>query len=276
MSDYDQIILEHYQKVAQSSGSSPESTMMDSRTRELETKLLTNFLVKAIKHFEANGKSASSLVVADFGCGNGYTLDILSQIDSRPSFIGYEFSPSLRAIAKERFKDGRADIRPVDIRNSETIGPELIDISITQRVIINLLNKDDQTIARNNLIQAASPDGIFMFIECFQSGLDNLNAARQEFELDAIPPAYHNLYLTDDFFKHDGLIMSEELTSESPKNFLSTHYYVSRVLHPLVLGDKSFTRNSHFVNFMSQSLLQNVGNFSPIRANVFCRKKYHE
>lgn len=276
MSDYDQIILEHYQKVAQSAGSGPESTMMDSRTRELETKLLTNFFIKAIKHFEANGRNANSLVVADFGCGNGYTLDILSQIDSRPSFVGYEFSPGLRAIAKERFKDGRADIRPVDIRNSETIGPELIDISITQRVIINLLNKDDQAIARNNLIQAASPDGMLMFIECFQSGLDNLNAARQEFELDAIPPAHHNLYLTDDFFKHGGLIMSEELTSESPQNFLSTHYYVSRVLHPLVLGNKSFARNSHFVNFMSQSLLQNVGNFSPIRANAFRRNKSHK
>ena len=273
MSNYDQLILEHYQKVAQSSGLGPESTMMDSRTRELETKLLAHFFINAVKHFEVIGRKADSLIVADFGCGNGYTLNALSSIDSRPSFIGYEFSPDLRAIARERFKDGRVDIRPVDIRNRETIGPELIDISITQRVIVNLLNKDDQAVARNNLIQATSTDGMLIFIECFQSGLENLNAARLEFGLDPIPPAHHNLYLADDFFEHDGLIPHKDFTPENHKKFLSTHYYVSRVLHELVLDQRPFVRNSHFVNFMSQSLLQNVGDFSPIRANIFCKSK---
>jgi SAM-dependent methyltransferase len=247
--------------------------MMDSRTRELETKLLTEFYVNAIQHFEAMGKQADSLIVADFGCGNGYTLDVLSKVDGRPSFIGYEFSPDLRAIARERFSDGRVDIRPVDIRNHETIGPELIDIAITQRVIINLLNKDDQAIARNNLIQAASTDGIFVFIECFQSGLDNLNAARSEYELERIAPAHHNLYLADDFFEHDELIEYHDLLAENAENFLSTHYYVSRVLHELTLGGRPFVRNSHFVNFMSRSLLQNVGDFSPMRAKIFRRSK---
>lgn len=275
MSGYNELVLEHYQKVARSSGLSSESTMMDSRTRELETKLLASFFKNVVKHFETSGKKADSLVVADFGCGNGYTLEVLSRVDSRPSFIGYEFSPDLRAIAEERFSDGRVDIRPVDIRSRNTIGPELVDISITQRVIINLLNKDDQAIARDNLIQAASPDGAFVFIECFQSGLDNLNAARMEFGLDAILPAHHNLYLADDFFECDELIESNDFLPENPQNFLSTHYYVSRVLHQLMLGERPFVRNSHFVNFMSQSLLQNVGDFSPIRANIFCRHKSH-
>lgn len=269
MSSYDKVILDHYQGVAKSSGLSSESTMMDSRTRELETNLLCQLYVSAIKRFESAGRKAESLVVADFGCGNGYTLEILSALDSRPTLIGYEFSPDLRALAEKRFSGGRVDIRPVDIRDRRTFGPESVDILISQRVLINLLGEEDQVTARNNLVQAASPQGILIFIECFHAGLDALNAARAEFDLKPLPPAHHNLYLADGFFEMSGLVECTNLLPESPKNFLSTHYYVTRVLHELALAGRPFVRNSHFVRFMSQALQQNVGEFAPIRAAVF-------
>ena len=271
MSDYDKVVLEHYRGVAQTAGLSSESTMMDSRIRELETKLLTKFYQNAVKHFESKGRKAESLVVADFGCGNGFTLDTLSGVDGRPTFIGYEYSPDLRELAKKRFSDGRVDIRPVDLRSKDTFGPEPVDISITQRVIINLLSADDQAVARDNVIQAVSPDGLCVFIECYQSGLDNLNAARSEFELKPIPPAHHNLYLADDFFELDSLVDFGDLLADNPKTFLSTHYFVSRVLHEMVLGDRPFVRNSHYVKFMSQALAQNVGEYAPIQARIFRR-----
>ena len=269
MSSYDKVILDHYQGVAKSSGLSSESTMMDSRTRELETKLLSQLYVAAIKRFEKAGRKAESLVVADFGCGNGFTLEILRGIDSRPTLIGYEFSPDLRALAEKRFSDGRVDIRPVDIRDRATFGPESVDLSISQRVLINLLSEDDQVTARNNLVRSASPHGVLIFIECFQTGLDALNAARSEFDLKPLPPAHHNLYLSDEFFEEAGLAECTDLLPESPKNFLSTHYYVTRVLHELALDGRPFVRNSHFVRFMSRALQQNVGEYSPIRAAVF-------
>jgi SAM-dependent methyltransferase len=269
MSSYDKVILDHYQDVAKSSGLSSESTMMDSRTRELETKLLSQVYLAAIKRFEKAGRKAESLVVADFGCGNGYTLEVLSKLDNRPKLVGYEFSPDLRALAKQRFGGGRVDIRPVDIRKRETMGPEPVDIAISQRVVINLLSNEDQVAARDNLVQATSATGILVFIECFHTGLDNLNAARSEFGLKPLPPAHHNLYLADDFFANSGLVDCVDLLPENPKSFLSTHYYVTRVLHELALDGRPFVRNSHFVKFMSQALQQNIGEFSPIRAAVF-------
>lgn len=269
MSSYDKVILDHYQGVAKSSGLSAESTMMDLRTRELETNLLSRLYRAAIKRFESSGRKAESLVVADFGCGNGYTLETLSRLDSRPTLIGYEFSPDLRTLAEKRFSDGSVDIRPVDVRNARTFGSESVDISISQRVLINLLSKEDQVTARDNLVRAASAEGILVFIECFQTGLDALNSARSEFDLKPLPPAHHNLYLDDDFFDDSGLGESAELLPENPKNFLSTHYYVTRVLHELALNGRPFVRNSHFVRFMSQALQQNIGEFSPIRAAIF-------
>jgi len=269
MRSYDQTILDHYKNEAIKNSNSSDATMADSRTRELETELITAFFHDVIDDLVKSGRKAESIVVADFGCGNGYTLEILSQLDGRPQFIGYEYSPDLRKIAENRFDGKTVQIRPVDIRDGGTIGQEKIDIVVCQRVIINLLDTEDQRRARDNIINSVSSGGYLLFLECFTSGLEELNLARAEFDLSPIIPAHHNLYLEDDFFHEASLNVWSSSAYLVHENFLSTHYFVTRVLHPLVLGSKTFQRNSLFVSFMSQALNQNVGNFSPIKACAF-------
>jgi SAM-dependent methyltransferase len=268
---YDQTILDHYREVAREFGLSANATMADDRTRLLETKLIVSFFQAALIRAERDGRDIEDLVVADVGCGNGYSLGALQRADSRPKFIGFEFSPDLRALAETRFAGTNVQIRAADIRDRTTMTGPPVDILICQRVLINLLDRADQNRARDNIIEMVRAGGCVLFIEAFESSLGTLNRARAEFELDPLPPAHHNLYLPDEFFSGPRLEPWRGTSNELADNFLSTHFFVTRVLHPVLLKDKKFKRNSLFVSFMSQALKENVGDFSPVKAHAFSR-----
>jgi hypothetical protein len=161
-----------------------------------------------------------------------------------------------------------------DVRNSQFSPPGSADIVICQRVLINLLEHEDQKRALENIVavlRAGRPGGSggkCLFIEAFTRYLLKLNEAREEFELPPIPPAHHNLYLPDDFFLMPELhpFVRPDI---APANFLSTHYYVTRVLHPVVTANKALKRNSEFVRFFSEALAPHVGDYSPLRLCSF-------
>jgi hypothetical protein len=117
----------------------------------------------------------------------------------------------------------------------------------------------------------ANSGGVLLFIEAFSSSLGRLNEARDEFDLPAIGPAHHNLYLQDDFFNIPTLRTYQSDSFSVRPNFLSTHYFVTRVLHPIFIEDKPFKRNSEFVKFFTQALRQNVGDYSPLKLLAFER-----
>jgi hypothetical protein len=90
--------------------------------------------------------------------------------------------------------------------------------------------------------------------------------------------AHHNQYLKADFYRAEpslrplsGAELDSNLPDDFlPSNFLSSHFFVARVLHPLALDpSKPFSRNSHFVTFLSEALGKPVGDYSPIKAQAF-------
>ncbi|MDB4029599.1 class I SAM-dependent methyltransferase [Gammaproteobacteria bacterium] len=261
---YDLDIKNHYDQVAANDKNSSTSTMADLFIRESETK----FIINQINKYSQN-QDNNELTVLDVGCGNGYTLEILS--DEFPNFNlhGLEFTDSLREIANKRFGAGEIQVAKGDIRDRDSLPKDAVDVLLCQRVLINLLAPEDQERALNNLIELVNPGGLLLFIECFQSGLENLNSARKEFELDELPPAHHNLYLKDQFFQHDLLTIFDKSEEES----LSTHYFISRVLHETFLraNDKEFIRNSHFVRFFSNAFPGNVGQYAPLKTMSFIK-----
>src|SRR5690349_6276534 len=107
--------------------------MADLRTRQLETDVICRFVRSSLIDLKSRGRRVDDLVIADVGCGNGYTLETVRGIDARPRLIGYEFSPDLAALARKRFHESKVDIRAGDVRNRSTLGPEPIDILICQR-----------------------------------------------------------------------------------------------------------------------------------------------
>jgi len=268
MRDYDKVILDHYKKVAHDTADSALSTMSHEHIRNAETEKIISF----IHYLRHNNKIHDSAKIADVGCGNGYTLETVSRLFPELNYTGYEYTPELREIAAKRFEGGKKVIvLPGDIRDINSLSVKGIDVLLCQRVLINLLDPNDQKQALRNLIDIVNPSGYLFFIEAFNSGLDNLNQARKEFDLEPIPPAHHNLNLEDDFFKVDN---AEEISIEEfPENFLSSYYYIARVFHPVILGNKAFTRNSHFVKFFVGALgNKNIGNYSSLRIKILKKK----
>ena len=267
---YDDIIKKHYDKVAETDKSSSSSTMADDLIREKETKFIFKIIKKIIVSSKLNGSSDQSqkLDLLDVGCGNGYTLLSLSKKFKEFNFHGIEFNDSLLKIAQNRFDGNLVKVNKGDLRDTSSLSEKKFDVIICQRVLINLLNSNDQKSALNNIINMTKKNGVIIFIEAFNQGLDNLNLARKEFGLKSLPPAMHNLYLDDDFFETENL----ETFYNKEASSLSTHYFVSRVLHEIFIKETntSFTRNSHFVKFFSNSL-KHSGDYSPLKFYSFKR-----
>jgi len=276
--EFDKIILDHYDSEAESYGLDPNSTMLDVVVRERETELIGRFVNLAVGSIRAQGISDTDISICDVGCGNGYTLMTLSLQYPDITFRGFEFSPSMRALAESRFIStpgvsiSKGDVRSIDATDA------VFDIVVCQRVLINLLDPVDQTSGLAELARVIRPGGHLLSIEAFQEPLIELNLARDEFDLTPLTAAHHNLYLSSDFYtQQQSLVPIISSTLEPglpgdflPSNFLSSHYFVSRVLHPLALGpDRPFSRNSRFVDFLTNSIDRPIGDYAPIKAHAF-------
>ena len=110
------------------------------------------------------------------------------------------------------------------------------------------------------------PGGHFVLIEAFTDGIDNLNRARTELGLpeNMVPP--YNLWFDTRHFLSvvNGLfeIVPAEGNGIPPRNFLSSHYFISRVLYPAVT-QRDVIYNTEFVRFFR--FLPPQGDFSPIQ-----------
>ncbi len=269
--EYDALITQHYREVAEAEGLSPTSTMSDERIRTLETKAILGF----VGNYRDTLPSGRKIRIADIGCGNGYTLKCLADGVRGIHLTGIEKSEELRKLTLARFaeSDGDVEILAGDVRDPGVGEGRQFDLVICQRVLINLLDLSDQRTALANIVGTVKPGGGLLFLESFEAPLARLNAARAEFDLPAIEPAHHNLYLPEDFFLRDDLELFEGQGSTIPANFLSTHYFVTRVLHPLVLGDRPFKKNSEFVSFFSDALAPATGDYAPLRLCTFRKKE---
>ncbi|MGD9838224.1 MAG: trans-aconitate 2-methyltransferase [Afipia sp.] len=250
--------------------------MADEIIRSKETEAICELvslasLERTRKAGEAVGANGGALSILDVGCGNGFTLQELQARFPAHKYMGIEQNASLRSIAATR-----AEVRAGDIRDISSVscGDGSFDVVVCQRVIINIMDAEDQKRALSNIISLAKPGAALFFIETFRSGLDRLNAARDEFGLGPIPPAIHNLPLPDDFFSCPDLVPFGVNNALLQSNALSTHFFVTRVLHEIALKamNASFVRNSHFVKFMSAALPGGVGDYSPLRFQVFTKK----
>lgn len=269
---YDETINKHYKSVAKEHGLASTSSMMDEITRKMETKAILQFVKEALTNLQSEGRT-EQLTIIDVGCGNGYTLEQLHACYPDQKFYGIEKSPELRTLASSRFSENDSiQILEGDIRDSYFAQNIEADIVICQRVLINLLDAQDQENSLHNIIGIVKEKGFLLFLECFSEPLDRLNEARDEFDLSAISPAHHNLYLKSDFFNVPSLKLLNTNSRFERPNFLSTHYYVTRILHALFIPpNKSFKRNSEFVKFFSCALNQYSGDYSPLKLYVFAK-----
>lgn len=266
----DEVIKEYYKTQADKHKDSALSTMEDPITRQKEVNLIQNF-------FRLPAVQKNCKKVLEIGCGNGYTLSHLQPVFSNYTFSGLDFSEDLLKIAKSRnipgvkFEQGDARKLPFD--------KESFDVIYTERCIINLLSWEEQQQALNEMHRILRKGGYILFMESFSEGYLNLNKARNELGLDSIPMPHHNLYFEKELFepfvsRQFNIIDPVDLGAVSPhevaRNFLSSHYFTARVLHPLLTRGDPFMKNTEFVKFFS--FIPPSGCYAAIEAYILEKK----
>ena len=262
----DELIREHYRKIALKDGASPRSTMEDDHVREKELEWIISYrnLIRR--------QHGHSLHVLDLGCGNGYALEQLSSSGSDDRLSGVDFSADLLEIANGRGLKG-CSVSQGDAREL-AFDDATFDFVYTERCLINILDEQEQIRALNEIARVLKPGGDYLMIECFTDGLENNNKARVDCGLAPLKAAYHNRYFDKDVFhaairgKFKALEAADldAAAFQHRSNFLSSYYFISRVLYPASVHGGEVVRNSEMAKFFS--FLPPVGNYSPIQAYV--------
>jgi ubiquinone/menaquinone biosynthesis C-methylase UbiE len=263
----DDAIQKHYREQAQKHGLSGTSTMEDETVRARELEMLAQFVGAMAK--------GRRMQVLDLGCGNGYALEQLEREHPRQNFTGVDFSEELLALAQKRKL--RAKLQQGDARQLP-FADASFDVVYTERCLINIMDWEGQQRGLREVYRVLKPGGTYLMIECFTDALDRLNRARQDCGLAPIPPASHNYYFERERFMaaiapHFDVVDLKRIKGrggyEFSSNFLSTHYFISRVLYPAVLKGE-LVRNAEFVKFFS--FLPPIGDYAPLQALALKRK----
>lgn len=257
------ITADHYREQAQLFGEDAASTMQDLTTRQREME----GIFQTLDWLGARNEAPRAIV--DVGCGNGLLLSLLRQSHADIELTGLEYTPELRAIAQGR---GIADCEIVkgDVR-ALPFADSRFDIAITERCIINILDRNEQEASLREMARIVRPGGYYICIEAFTDGLAQLNEAREQMGLPPNVTPHFNRWFDPDWFravieKRFDIVADPALP---PPNFLSSHYFMSRVVYPATTT-APIVYNSHFTRFFG--FLEPIGNYSPIQFWILRRK----
>jgi len=237
--------------------------MEDDHVREKELEWICSYLDLLRQRYQR------PLNVLDLGCGNGYALATLLRTASPDRFWGVDFSEELVRIAGSRNLPN-CTLMQGDARQL-VFDSDMFDFVYTERCLINILDQGEQMQAIREIGRVLRSGGEYLMIECFTDGLANNNKARADCGLSAIREAHHNRYFDKDacfagirdLFSVVGAAELGPHTSLQ-SNFLSSYYFISRVLYPALLHGTEVVRNSEVASFFS--FLPPIGNYSPIQA----------
>jgi len=193
-----------------------------------------DIILKTIEIQEIKKYLNDGLKVLEIGCGNGisaiefaksYSLDILS-VDYSPKMI--ENAKMILSKQLQNDLKGKIKFQVFDIRELSKI-KEKFDMVISERVLINLDNYDEQIKTINTIETILKPKGKFIMCESSTKGLDMINYERKKFDLELIEMPWHNNYIDDDTLNND--LNNINLNLKSINHFSSTYYFLSRIVY---------------------------------------------
>lgn len=250
-------IVNLYKSEAQKHGAEGTSTIQDLRTRHMEMDAIFGYICDGMR-------------VLEIGCGNGFVAEEL--IKRRDIDLdAFDYSHDMIAIAQARNVaglKGRVKFWQGDLVKFEPTGT--YDVAFSERCVQNLVSWEDQKKGLANIHRGLEPGGEYIMLESFWTGLNNLNAARAELDLDAIQESWHNRFFheqeTVDYMKSIGFDYVDQ------NAFLSGYYFGSRVLLPgLMPKGKPVSSKSILNNYFCA--LPPAGDFSPMKIMRFRRRK---
>lgn len=195
-------------------------SLKDSNLRNLEISAITRMFKKfsndPTRHFR----------LADYGCGDGYDTLIFSKYATQS--VGFDYSSEMIQRANKR-GDTSIKFKKIDLINDSV--PGKYELSVSKRFIINLGEWKIQRECIKKIGDSLVSGGVFMFLECFQQGLDTLNIHINKLGGKKLEQPYHNTYL--DYDK----------TLEYLTNYFdilevldfSTYFFLTRCVSPFIV-----------------------------------------
>jgi ubiquinone/menaquinone biosynthesis C-methylase UbiE len=197
---------------------SPDTvSLQDENLRSLETEAILRRLPA--------GKR-----VLDVGCGDG--INTLEYARDSSYVLGIDYSASMIAKAQDRLAMSEVknvEFRHLPVQELDAL-PSDFDMVITQRCLINLAEFQEQCQVIEAIHRRLKAGGKYLMLECLAEGQEGLNKLRARFDLNPIPPAWHNCQ-----FEHPALMsaIGELFELEEEVDF-SLYFFITRVLNPLV------------------------------------------
>ena len=238
----------------------PEATTGDFYMREIEIRCLG----EKIKQLENAG-----FLVADIGCGNGFSTLKLAEVYPEIHFHGYDYSTGMienAIISKKEANVANIQFNTFDLTKDELKNE--YDLIYTDRCLINLPSWEDQKIAIDKIYNALNANGTYLMIENFMDGQENFNKIRREFGLNEINVRDHNLF----FDKEELLIyLKGKFKVVEYVNISSQYYITSRVIYSAICKDQDIEPDYYDIHHKLGSKLPFDGNNGPI--SMFQLKK---
>jgi predicted SAM-dependent methyltransferase len=254
-----------YRKEAERWGLDPRSSVPDLIIRNRELDAIVGALWD-VSH---------DVDILEVGCGNGFLLQSLKD-EGFQHVHGIEYLPEFVELAKSRntgFRIDQGDVRNLPFADAS------YDVVICERVVINLDSEADQARSLAEMQRVLRPGGYLILLEAFVEPWERLNAARTEFSLPLLPRPQHNRWLRAVDFKlwTHGMEEVDHIEGQpvTPPNFLSSYFYVARVLHDVLLratGTTDVQRAGPFVTFLSEALPP-IGDYSIIQLRCLRKPK---
>ncbi|OGO25261.1 MAG: hypothetical protein A2W33_01400 [Chloroflexi bacterium RBG_16_52_11] len=199
-------------------------SLKDSNLRAFEIEAIIASLQKNAIH----GLPTS---LADFGCGDGFDTEKFSKYAAKT--LGFDYSNVMLSRASKR-QNANLRFAHLDLISDDVRGA--YDVAVTKRFIINLGEWSVQSKCIDKIANAILPGGLFVMLECYRHGFENLNRHRNMIGLSSLEEPYHNTYLDfDQTMTYLGRYFSVVETVD-----FSTYYYLTRCVSPRVAGEKAF------------------------------------
>jgi len=243
------------------------STTDDVYLRELEIRSI----IEEIKSLSIK----KSVMIADLGCGDGYSTMSIAMKMPEHNFCGIDYSQNMIANANKRLNADpdlakRVSFTVGDVTDLEPcLADTLFPCVITDRCLINMESYEDQVRALAQISAHVVKDGYYIAIENFVEGHKNMNDARKAIGLPEIDLRWHNLFFTEDGFEK---AIQPFFELVEMKDFASSYYYATRIIYSKmcqIRGEKpDYLHDIHKLAID----LPPFGKFSPIRLAILRRK----
>jgi SAM-dependent methyltransferase len=262
-------IRHYWNERATQHADNPGATTDDIHLRELEVRTLHRALHGLCLPHGSR--------VLDAGCGDGFTTVRLAAACPNLSFVGFDYAPAMVANAQQRIQRQPSLARRVKVHVDDVtvVSPQTLggtcDAAITCRCLINLPDVDWQRVAFERLAGCLKSGAVYLAIENFHEGQNDLNDARAAVGLPAIPLRWHNRFFTEQEFIE---LSREWFTLNEFVDFANAYYFATRVVYSRMCQMRGEPPDyDHDIHRLAVDLLPlPLGRFSPVRLAILKRR----